>query len=631
MAHHARVHRTTSPQAARPPGGLDAGRPLESRTRAAMEPRFGHDLGHVRVHTDAAAAAASRDLSAEACTTGSHILFATGRYAPGTPAGDRLIAHELTHVDQQRGALPGTGGGGTAGPPTVASPDSPGEREARAWAAAWSGGTAPGAVIPVRTRTTAPVLQRQETPGAAPVAGTLVAFRDAVSRGEWPTAARLLGEMSPQQRQTELTALHSDTRAELRRASGVLDPTPGNPVIRQIETMEQSGAQQGSPPQRQADVASLSTPAKLTRAWEYAKPHLADDARAQLEGLFTWQSLAMMAAFAAVYIGSQVTPVGWVADALALTSITLSAVFLGRVVFDVVSDIVRFFMAVNATDEAQLRTAGEALSRAIAAGGVGLAMALLSRAVGKGGGRPGGGSPPTGYAEAVTPQGVRVWVPATAAQEAVAVSRVQQAAATYTVATPPSQGPLLKETEGARGPEVFGELGQELGPGTKGSGPGVRNAVKDAQEAGLVGKEGAPGKADAALQPHSGAPKVRAQYGVSGSEVQSAHIGPTAFLRAVKNYSRSAADTVLLRRDVHAAFDRHWLEWARKLRRAGAEDVTVAELYAEMLDAIQQIPGLEQRVRNALAWRLEQELFRDLGLTPEQRVPLPLENVKPSP
>lgn len=623
MAEHARVHRTTSPQAAHPPGGLGAGRPLESRTRAAMEPRFGHDLGHVRVHTDAAAAAASRDLSAEAYTNGSHIVFAPGRYAPGTPAGDRLIAHELTHVVQQRGARPGTGAGG----PTVASPDSPGEREARAWAAAWSGGAVPGAVIPVRTRTTAPVLQRQEAPGAAPVAGTLVAFRDAVSRGEWPTAARLLGEMSPQQRQTELTAVHSDTRAELRMASGVLDPTPDNPVIRQIEAMEQSADQQGSPPQRQADVASLSTPAKLMRAWEYAKPHLADDARAQLEGLFTWQSLAMMAAFAVVYIGSQVTPVGWVADALALTSITVSAVFLGRAVFDFVSDVVRFLMAVSATTEDQLRLSGEALSRAIVTGAAALVMALLKRAVAG----TGGSSPPTGYAEAVTPQGVRVWVPATAAQEAVTVSRVQQAAATYTVATPPPQGPLLKEAEGARGPEVFDELGKELGPGTKGSGPGVRNAVKDAQEAGLVGKEGAPGKADAALQPHSSAPKVRAQYGVSGSEVQSAHIGPTAFLRALKNYSRSAADTVLLRRDVHAAFDRHWLEWARKLRRAGAEDVTVAELYTEMLDAIQQIPGLEQRVRNALAWRLELELFRDLGLTPEQRVPLPLENVKPAP
>jgi hypothetical protein len=35
---------------------------------------------------------------------GDDIVFAAGRYAPGTAAGDRLLAHELTHVVQQSGA-----------------------------------------------------------------------------------------------------------------------------------------------------------------------------------------------------------------------------------------------------------------------------------------------------------------------------------------------------------------------------------------------------------------------------------------------------------------------------------------------------------------------------------------------
>lgn len=56
-----------------------------------------------RVHTDAGAHRLSTALHANAVTLGRDIYFAPGRYAPGTPAGDRLLAHELTHVAQQQG------------------------------------------------------------------------------------------------------------------------------------------------------------------------------------------------------------------------------------------------------------------------------------------------------------------------------------------------------------------------------------------------------------------------------------------------------------------------------------------------------------------------------------------------
>ncbi|WP_321963643.1 DUF4157 domain-containing protein [Paraburkholderia sp. J7] len=75
------------------------GRPLDSATRAYMEPRFGHDFSGVRVHTDAQAARAS---GAHALTAGEHIAFAPGHYLPDTPAGRGLVAHELAHVVQQR-------------------------------------------------------------------------------------------------------------------------------------------------------------------------------------------------------------------------------------------------------------------------------------------------------------------------------------------------------------------------------------------------------------------------------------------------------------------------------------------------------------------------------------------------
>ena len=80
------------------------GRPLEDGVRGRMEERFGADFGGVRVHDDARAAASARAVDAHAYTVGSNVVFAAGRYAPGTAAGDRLIAHELAHTLQQGGA-----------------------------------------------------------------------------------------------------------------------------------------------------------------------------------------------------------------------------------------------------------------------------------------------------------------------------------------------------------------------------------------------------------------------------------------------------------------------------------------------------------------------------------------------
>jgi hypothetical protein len=82
------------------------GRPLDAATRSAMEQRFGHDFSMVRVHSDTAAEISARDLNAYAYTVGHDIVFAAGQFAPGTHAGQRLIAHELTHVIQQQAAEP---------------------------------------------------------------------------------------------------------------------------------------------------------------------------------------------------------------------------------------------------------------------------------------------------------------------------------------------------------------------------------------------------------------------------------------------------------------------------------------------------------------------------------------------
>jgi hypothetical protein len=100
----------------------DGGQRLPADVRAFMEPRFGVDFSHVRLHTDDAAAQSCRAVSARAYTVGPHVAFDSGRFDTATRDGQRLLAHELTHVVQQRGA--------TAAPETISHPDDASEHEA---------------------------------------------------------------------------------------------------------------------------------------------------------------------------------------------------------------------------------------------------------------------------------------------------------------------------------------------------------------------------------------------------------------------------------------------------------------------------------------------------------------------
>jgi hypothetical protein len=83
---------------------LGTGNPLEGGLRSRMEGAFGADLGHVRVHTDAHASGLSQRFGASAFAVGNHIAFRQGTFRPGTLSGDGLIAHEVAHTLQQRGA-----------------------------------------------------------------------------------------------------------------------------------------------------------------------------------------------------------------------------------------------------------------------------------------------------------------------------------------------------------------------------------------------------------------------------------------------------------------------------------------------------------------------------------------------
>jgi len=74
-----------------------------------MESRFGEDFADVRIHTDGQASESARSVQANAYTVGTDVVFQGDNYAPGTDEGQRMLAHELTHVVQQRaGPVAGT-------------------------------------------------------------------------------------------------------------------------------------------------------------------------------------------------------------------------------------------------------------------------------------------------------------------------------------------------------------------------------------------------------------------------------------------------------------------------------------------------------------------------------------------
>lgn len=81
-----------------------SGQPLDIESRAFMEPRFGHDFGRVRIHTDARAAASASAVHAHAYTVGRDVVFGHGKYAPHSSEGKKLLAHELAHTIQQGSA-----------------------------------------------------------------------------------------------------------------------------------------------------------------------------------------------------------------------------------------------------------------------------------------------------------------------------------------------------------------------------------------------------------------------------------------------------------------------------------------------------------------------------------------------
>ena len=99
------------------------GEPIDNGLREELSGKLGDSFHDVHIHTDAEAGEIARSVSANAFTTGTDVYFADGQFKPDSPEGKELLAHELAHVVQQRGAP-------TSGPMRVSQRGEPLERDA---------------------------------------------------------------------------------------------------------------------------------------------------------------------------------------------------------------------------------------------------------------------------------------------------------------------------------------------------------------------------------------------------------------------------------------------------------------------------------------------------------------------
>lgn len=142
--------------------GSGGGTPLDTETRVDMESRMGADFSDVRIHNDGAAHESAKGVGAHAYTVGNDVVFQRDAYDPSSPRGRTTLAHELTHVIQQRsGPVEGTEAPGGI---RVSDPSDRFEREAVANADRVLADPAPAATTtPAAAAPAAPAVQRAAT------------------------------------------------------------------------------------------------------------------------------------------------------------------------------------------------------------------------------------------------------------------------------------------------------------------------------------------------------------------------------------------------------------------------------------------------------------------------------------
>ncbi|MFF3334446.1 DUF4157 domain-containing protein [Streptomyces sp. NPDC002888] len=169
--------------------GSGSGQALGGDVRSDMEARLGADFSDVRVHTGDAAHESAKSVGAHAYTVGNNVVFQRDAYDPSSHGGRTTLAHELTHVIQQRnGPVDGTTASGGI---RVSDPSDRFEREASANAERVMSAPAP-----------APAAQAVEGAVAAPVPSAVVQ-RESEQEGEEPADVQGLFVQRAEEEQQE--------------------------------------------------------------------------------------------------------------------------------------------------------------------------------------------------------------------------------------------------------------------------------------------------------------------------------------------------------------------------------------------------------------------------------------------
>ncbi|NOK36361.1 DUF4157 domain-containing protein, partial [Corallococcus exercitus] len=278
--------------------GFSGGSPLGPSTRSRMEGAFGRSFDGVRVHTDARAAGFAAEHQAEAVTTGQDIAFGTSKYRPGTEGGDRLLAHELTHVVQQGNSARGA----PQAKSEVSTPNEPAEMQADTAASRVMSGQPAGVSEGGYSGSTRNRLMRKALSGAgAPALSVPVPVSGKAAETAGPTEAKdangtevtggppgkkrkkpeeagaeaEAGEAASAREKTPGEAgAGTEGKAEAERRSGVEEPAP---VLKKLEMKQGSGAAVGG---GLAGRLARSLRAKETRGEE--KPALSPGANEAL-------------------------------------------------------------------------------------------------------------------------------------------------------------------------------------------------------------------------------------------------------------------------------------------------------------------------------------------------------------
>jgi len=388
----------------------NAGVPLQSDLRQRMEQGFGYDFSRVRVHTGGVAEQSAREVNARAYAVNADIVFGAGEFSPTSIGGQRLIAHELAHVVQQSGAAPLGAASRSSGPANRAA-----------------GGEA--------------VIQRDD-----------LASQPFVLR---PDVAASWG-LSPEQ--AAKLATPSDaakTSPNAHTTKPGMGPKPGPHTLEETIT-----AANVDPHQHKVN----KDPPMMTLGDKFKKvitlaitEKLKGEGADRLKELLTPEAILTMAAFTAVYVASQLTPVGWVADILVGALLAATILMLGQEAIEIVKLLIEFCRKTsNAKSDPDYDEAATLFARAVSKLGIDIILAILFHKAGKAANL----KPPTprspGLIEIMKPRGGTTKVPIL--QPAEGGFNVTVAGAEWIPAEPKPPG-LMAEGQSGVGSPKGGDVG----------------------------------------------------------------------------------------------------------------------------------------------------------------------------